>query len=615
MLAKASAYKGMYLAVVISVYGTAVLFLMSGHLPGWLTPDPTLQHMIFEALPLIGFGQILMSVGMVCWNILGAQGRVRLATLIEFISSWILVIPMASVLVFVYNYNLMGMVGPLVLGYTIGCVVIIYILFTSDWTELSDKVVALNGGNINYDEYDWDDLPLKIQEAAMVLGYTGDMWDADQEPPSSNKDWDELSLEQQEAARRMGFNRRKWDNDQSGVTEEENRSASTDYDDYDWDELPFMIQQAARVLGYTKVMWDTDKEPASSNKDWVELNSEEQEAALKLGYDQRKWDGDDNSDNKTENKANSKSKSVVESPVTSSTTRYDDMDWKELPAGVQKAATVLGYSEAMWDGDKEPKTCEKDWKDLTMDEKVAASKLGFDKKSWDDDGKSTNHSVDKTVTKALSDPPVPHVSHSYRGLEWSKLPSNIQQAAKTLGYSGRMWETDKDPLLCYENWKELTTEQQNAAKELDYDEGKWDRDVVNRGPPNYDDFTWRKLPSRVQEAAQALGYNPRMWNNDKEPQTRFKKWADLTPEERSAAMVLGFNEEKWAETPLPNYDDLNWSKLPPEVKDAAGVLGYTGKMWNNDLEPPTSDLDYDELTEEQRKAALTLGYDKKKWDS
>ena len=122
MQAKASAYKGMYLGVVISVYGTAALFLMSGHMPGWLTPDPTLQHMIFETLPLIGFGQILMSVGMVCWNILGAQGRVRLATLIEFISSWILVMPMASILVFVYNYNLMGMVGPLVLGYTIGCV-------------------------------------------------------------------------------------------------------------------------------------------------------------------------------------------------------------------------------------------------------------------------------------------------------------------------------------------------------------------------------------------------------------------------------------------------------------------------------------------------------------
>mmetsp|Transcript_10087 Transcript_10087/g.24072 ORF Transcript_10087/g.24072 Transcript_10087/m.24072 type:complete len:1132 (-) Transcript_10087:2194-5589(-) len=616
MQAKASAYKGMYLAIVISVYGTAILFLMSGNLPAWLTPDPTLQHMIFEALPLIGFGQILMSVGMVCWNILGAQGRVRLATLIEFITSWLLVIPMASILVFVYDYNLMGMVGPLVLGYTLGCVVIIYILFTSDWALLSDNVVEQNGGNTNYDEYDWEDLPLKIQEAATVLGYTGQMWDADTEPASSNKDWDELTLEEQEAARRLGFNRRKWDSDQSGVTEEENRSNSTGYDDYDWDELPFMIQQAAKVLGYTKVMWDTDKEPASSKKDWAELKSEEQEAALKLGYDQRKWDGDDNSNGNSKSTAKSTvTPSASRSPVTSTAALYDDLDWTELPAGVQKAAAVLGYTQTMWDGSKEPKTCDKDWKDLTMDEKIAARKLGYDEKNWDDDEKSTNHSAEQPVTKALSDPTPATTSHSYSAVEWGKLPQNIQDAANTLGYTGRMWDTHKDPLVFHKFWKELTSEQQSAAKELGYGQAKWDMDAEKRGPPKYDDLTWRKLPPEVQEAAQVLGYTPKMWNNDKEPPTRFKKWNELTPEERSAANVLSLNEEAWAETPLPNYDELTWSKLPPEVKEAATLLGYTGKMWNNDKEPETSDLDYDELTEAQKKAALTLGYDKKKWDS
>ncbi|CAJ1949759.1 unnamed protein product [Cylindrotheca closterium] len=618
--AKASAYKGMYLAIVISVYGTAILFLMSGHLPEWLTPDPTLQHMIFEALPLIGFGQILMSVGMVCWNILGAQGRVRLATVVEFVTSWILVIPMAAILVFVYDYNLMGMVGPLVLGYTLGCVAIIYILFTSDWTKLSDKVVEQNGGNMNYDEYDWDDLPLKIQEAATVLGYTGQMWDADAEPASSNKDWEELTLEEQEAARKLGFNRRKWDSDQSGVTEEENRSSSTGYDDYDWDELPLAIQEAAKVLGYTKRMWDTDKEPASSNKDWVELKSEEQEAALKLGYDQIKWDGDDQSDDS----ANGNSKSISKSPVTNSASRspvptasslYDDMDWNELPAGVQKAATALGYTKVMWDGSKEPRTCDKDWKELTMDEKIAARKLGYDQKSWDGDGKSTNHSAEKPVTKALSDPTPEPVSHPYQGIDWGELPHNVQAAAKTLGYTGRMWETDSTPLVFHKNWKDLISEQQSAAKELGYDEAKWDSDAEKRGPPKYDDLTWRKLPSEVQEAAQVLGYTPKMWNNDKEPPTRFKRWNELTPDERSAANVLYLNEEKWSETPLPNYDDLSWSKLPPQVKEAATLLGYTGKMWNNDKEPATSDLDYDELTQAQKEAALTLGYDKKKWDS
>jgi MATE family multidrug resistance protein len=150
--ARSSAYKGLYLSIVISVYSAAFLFIVSGHLPKWLTPDPTLQRLIFETLPLIGFGEVLMSVGMVCWNVVGAQGRVRLATTIEFFVSWFLVIPMAAVLVYIFNFNLMGMVGPLVLGYTVGSVAITYLLVRSDWEGLSRKVIEINGGNISYDE-------------------------------------------------------------------------------------------------------------------------------------------------------------------------------------------------------------------------------------------------------------------------------------------------------------------------------------------------------------------------------------------------------------------------------------------------------------------------------
>jgi Na+-driven multidrug efflux pump len=150
--ARLAAYKGMYFAFIISVYFAAILLLISGDLPKWLTPDPTLQKMIFETLPLIAFGQVLMSIGMVCWNVLGAQGRVRLATIIEFAVSWLLVMPMAVILVYSFDFNLMGLVGPLVLGYTIGCVVTTYLLITSDWEGLSRKVIVKNGGIVTFDE-------------------------------------------------------------------------------------------------------------------------------------------------------------------------------------------------------------------------------------------------------------------------------------------------------------------------------------------------------------------------------------------------------------------------------------------------------------------------------
>jgi Na+-driven multidrug efflux pump len=51
--AKIAAYKGIYMAVVVAVLSAGGLFILSGYLPGWLTPDPTLQRMIFDVLPLV----------------------------------------------------------------------------------------------------------------------------------------------------------------------------------------------------------------------------------------------------------------------------------------------------------------------------------------------------------------------------------------------------------------------------------------------------------------------------------------------------------------------------------------------------------------------------------
>ena len=151
-LAKVSAYKAMYLGLLSSIFGTSILFAIAPFLPSLLTPDPILQRIIFELLPLVGFGQISMSIGMVCWNILSAQGRIRLATIVEFVVSWLFMMPISAVLVFLYNLNLLGMVGPLVISYTIGGVTVVYFVITSDWETLSAKIILRNGGNLSYDE-------------------------------------------------------------------------------------------------------------------------------------------------------------------------------------------------------------------------------------------------------------------------------------------------------------------------------------------------------------------------------------------------------------------------------------------------------------------------------
>ena len=171
-IAKVCTEKALYVSLTTAVYATGLLFGLAVHIPSWLTPDPTIQRMIFDIIPLIGFGQILMVWGMVAWAILGAQGRIRLATVLEFFISWGIGAPVVAILVFVFNYNIEGIVGGLSIGYSIATNVYLYMLHTSDWESLSAVVVARSAvEGQTYNEFDWDDLPDNIQDAAADLGY------------------------------------------------------------------------------------------------------------------------------------------------------------------------------------------------------------------------------------------------------------------------------------------------------------------------------------------------------------------------------------------------------------------------------------------------------------
>jgi MatE len=172
-IAKKVTEKGIYIGFLVAIFCCGLNFTIAPYLPGWLTPDPILQKLIFDMLPLIGFGQILMVPGFVAWAIIGAQGRVRLATFIEFFVSWFVSMPLAAILTYGFNFNLEGIVGALIIGYTIGANMYLYVLCKSDWEALSAVVVARNAAEgLLYDEFEWDDLPAHIQDAAMTLGYT-----------------------------------------------------------------------------------------------------------------------------------------------------------------------------------------------------------------------------------------------------------------------------------------------------------------------------------------------------------------------------------------------------------------------------------------------------------
>jgi multidrug resistance protein, MATE family len=172
-IAKLVGEKSIYFGLVIAVFETGVIFVMAENLSVWMTPDPTLQRLLFDLIPLIGFAQILMVAGMEAWAVIGAQGRVRLATVIEFVISWFIGVPLCAIFVYAFNLNLESLVAALTIAYTVGANVYLYILFKSDWEGLSAIVVARNAAEgVLYDEFDWEDLPDDIRQAAATLGFT-----------------------------------------------------------------------------------------------------------------------------------------------------------------------------------------------------------------------------------------------------------------------------------------------------------------------------------------------------------------------------------------------------------------------------------------------------------
>mmetsp|Transcript_18233 Transcript_18233/g.41998 ORF Transcript_18233/g.41998 Transcript_18233/m.41998 type:complete len:1052 (+) Transcript_18233:307-3462(+) len=328
-LARLGTDKALYVSFIIAVYATGLLFILAMKIPNWLTPDPTLQKMIFDIIPLIGFGQILMVWGMVAWAILGAQGRIRIATALEFFISWGISAPVAAIFVFLFKYNIEGIVGGLSIGYTIGTNVYLYMLYTSDWESLSAVVVAQSAAEgQTYNEFDWDDLPDSIQKAAGELGYNKMMWESDEQPESNDKDWDELTVAEKRAAHLLGYNKSAWDGESDETDEStegdkkgtDDTSQASSAESEDWANLSNEAKNAARILGYTQSIWDNNGSPPAEDKDWHELTPREQAAANTLGYTEKKWNGEDDSvsDVSTYSKPTGKDSPIGDVPGNSS---------------------------------------------------------------------------------------------------------------------------------------------------------------------------------------------------------------------------------------------------------------------------------------------------------
>ena len=139
--AKSSAYKSIYLGLHCGIFCTSIIFLVGEDLVRWITPDPTLQSSLTELLPLVGIGQVAMSISVISWSLVRAQGRNGQATAVHFVGNWCISTAMGALLIILFRINLQGLLAALILGYTIGGFGNMYILNRSQWNRIA-KIMA-----------------------------------------------------------------------------------------------------------------------------------------------------------------------------------------------------------------------------------------------------------------------------------------------------------------------------------------------------------------------------------------------------------------------------------------------------------------------------------------
>jgi len=138
-MAKFSAHKSILLAAIVTGSASAAFMGLADLLPPLLTPDATIQSMLVELFPLVALGNVTMSMGMVCWAIVGAQGRYRLSTTIATSCAFFITIPIAAAAT-IMRIDLQGLTFAVVVGYTVTSMSLSLCVVMSDWKALAEKI-------------------------------------------------------------------------------------------------------------------------------------------------------------------------------------------------------------------------------------------------------------------------------------------------------------------------------------------------------------------------------------------------------------------------------------------------------------------------------------------
>jgi Na+-driven multidrug efflux pump len=164
-MAKLAAYKCMILGLGVSGVISIIVISLSDVLPSLLTTNATLQAMLTELFPIVALGNVTMSMGMVCWTVIGAQGRYHLLTTVAIVISFVVTVPLRAIMTIGLNINLQGLVFAIFMGYTITTMILFALILMSDWEKPLERIQKqVASGEISLSDSSCDELSCSSED-------------------------------------------------------------------------------------------------------------------------------------------------------------------------------------------------------------------------------------------------------------------------------------------------------------------------------------------------------------------------------------------------------------------------------------------------------------------
>lgn len=128
------------LAVVLVLFVVSLFLMLGPRIAVLVTADKVIQNLLNQLVGMTCLANSSMTIAQIYWSLAGAQGKFEFASATILFSRWFIIIPLASLIVFRYEFDLKAVAAIVAVGYSVASLVLVCKVFLADWDKIGQSL-------------------------------------------------------------------------------------------------------------------------------------------------------------------------------------------------------------------------------------------------------------------------------------------------------------------------------------------------------------------------------------------------------------------------------------------------------------------------------------------